>query len=51
MVTEVVDAGEFYVQRTGEPRMAWITEQLRAAAAADPPAIPVSSCLGFVWKL
>jgi hypothetical protein len=38
----VVDAGEFYVQRVGEPRVAWIAEQLRIAAAADAPPIPVS---------
>jgi staphylococcal nuclease domain-containing protein 1 len=42
-VTEVVDAGEFYVQRVGEPRVGWIAEQLRIAAAADAPPIPVSA--------
>lgn len=40
IVTEVVDATEFYVQRTSEPRVQWIAEQLRAAAEADAPAIP-----------
>lgn len=42
VVTEVVDAGEFYVQRVGEPRVQWVADQVRAAGAADPPAIPVS---------
>lgn len=43
VVTEVVDASEFYVQRTSEPRVAWIAEQLRAAGEAEGPAIPVSA--------
>ena len=53
VVTEVVDANEFYVQRVGEPRVAWIAEQLRAVAQADPPAIPVRGCLcawGWGWE-
>eukprot|EP00798_Chlamydomonas_sp_ICE-L_P007216 gene7216-323_t len=40
IVTEVVDANEFYVQMVKEPRVAWIAEQLRAVAEADAPAIP-----------
>ena len=42
-MTEVVDASEFFVQRAGEPRIEWLAEQLRAAGAAAPPAIPVGS--------
>ena len=41
VVTEVAASDEFYLQRVDEPRMAWITEQLRAVALAEGPAIPV----------
>ncbi|KXZ48282.1 hypothetical protein GPECTOR_29g59 [Gonium pectorale] len=49
-VTEVVDASEFYVQVVGEPRVAWLTEQLSATSLGDAPPIPPelktgSSCL------
>jgi len=41
VVTDVVDASEFYVQKLDEPRVAWLAEQLAAAAKADMPVIPV----------
>ncbi|EFJ43941.1 hypothetical protein VOLCADRAFT_95870 [Volvox carteri f. nagariensis] len=39
-VTEVVDATEFFVQVAGEPRVAWLAEQLSAASLNDSPPIP-----------
>ena len=42
VVTDVVDASEFYVQRLDEPRVAWVTEQVAAATQGEGPAIPVS---------
>jgi hypothetical protein len=43
VVTEVVDATEFYVQRPAEPRLQWVASQLQAVAQAEAPAIPVSA--------
>ncbi|GFR42157.1 hypothetical protein Agub_g3009 [Astrephomene gubernaculifera] len=45
-VTEVVDAGEFYVQVAGEPRVAWLAEQLGAVALTDAPPIPPELKMG-----
>jgi staphylococcal nuclease domain-containing protein 1 len=42
VVTEVVSCNEFFLQRVDEPRLAWISEQLRAVALSDGPVIPVS---------
>lgn len=42
VVTEVVDANEFYVQKVGEPRMKWITEQMGLVAQQEGPVLPVS---------
>eukprot|EP00983_Pelagomonas_calceolata_P037124 1136203-Pelagomonas_calceolata.AAC.7 len=42
VVTEVVDASEFYVQRIDEPRVAWIANQIAAATQGEGPAIPIA---------
>ncbi len=47
VVTEVVSPNEFYVQRTDEPRLAWIQNQVAAATQGDGPAIPVSEKSNF----
>ncbi|KAG2441222.1 hypothetical protein HYH02_010066 [Chlamydomonas schloesseri] len=39
-VTEVADASEFFVQVVGEPRVAWLAEQLSATSLSDAPPIP-----------
>ncbi|KAG2491495.1 hypothetical protein HYH03_010073 [Edaphochlamys debaryana] len=39
-VTDVADASEFFVQIEGEPRVAWLTEQLAASSLGDMPPIP-----------
>lgn len=45
VVTDVVDASEFFVQKLDEPRVAWLAQQLAAAGEAPPPAIPVREWL------
>ncbi|GAX85627.1 hypothetical protein CEUSTIGMA_g13042.t1 [Chlamydomonas eustigma] len=40
IVTEVVSCNEFFLQRVDEPRLAWISEQLRAVSLSDGPVIP-----------
>ncbi|GLI65134.1 hypothetical protein VaNZ11_008590 [Volvox africanus] len=39
-VTDVADANEFFVQAVGEPRVAWLAEQLSAVSLAEKPPIP-----------
>lgn len=49
-VTEVVDASEFYVQLTNEPRVNWLTEQLAGLGLSENPPLPVSRvCAQAGW--
>lgn len=48
VVTEVTSAGDFYIQFTNEPRVAWIEEQLAGLSLANAfcPELPAgSTCL------
>lgn len=45
VVTEVAAPDEIFVQLVKEPRVAWLSEQLRAVGLTPDPIIPVSSFL------